>query len=142
VVRCTCSRRRPAPCSAPASRPSRMAPDPLAATGPAPHEHGRSPVLAHRRRCGARLPPSPFLLSSPIPPLLFPRGGEHRKGENPKRVGEMPAGDGLGHRVYALGQGGARAKTWRRALVGWRGGVPDVVSQLWMVLTEKTHIQL
>jgi hypothetical protein len=50
--------------------------------------------------------------SFPASTLLFPRGGAHKKGENPKWVGGMPTGDGLGRRLYTLSQGSARAKEY------------------------------
>jgi hypothetical protein len=93
VARCRRTRRRPAPSSAPASRPSRTAPASSTVTGPAPHEHGQSTVLAHWRRRAARLPPSP-LLSSPTPSLLFPAAANSGKGETPS--GLVCCGWGLG----------------------------------------------
>jgi hypothetical protein len=105
VARCRCSLQHPAPWSAPASHPLWTAPAPLPATGPAPHEHRRSPVLAHQQRHGVRLPPSPLLLSSLTPPLLFPCGGEHRKGGKPQLNLGLQEG---------LGPGGIRARSRRR----------------------------
>jgi hypothetical protein len=83
VARCRCSLQHPAPWSAPASHPLWTAPAPLPATGPAPHEHRRSPVLAHQQRHGVRLPPSPLLLSSLTPLFSFPTAANIGKGENP-----------------------------------------------------------
>jgi hypothetical protein len=117
VARCRCSLQHPAPWSAPASHPLWTAPAPLPATGPAPHEHRRSPVLAHQQRHGVRLPPSPLLLSSLTPLFSFPAAANIGKGENPNLT--LACKRGLVPGVYALGQGGARAKTRRRALVGW-----------------------
>jgi hypothetical protein len=132
VARCRCSWQCPAPCSDPASCPLRTAPAPLVATGPAPHEHGRSPVLAHRRRRGARLPPSLLLLSCPTPPLLFPRGDKHREeGKTPTepwlargarfrgytRLVKVVQGQRHGGAPWLVGEVGS--PTWRHRC-GWR----------------------
>jgi hypothetical protein len=104
VARCRRTWRRPTPSSVPAPRPTRTASASPALTGTAPHEDERPPVLGHQRRRGARPPPSPLLFSSSTPLLLFPHGGEHRKGKPPKRLG-LREGLGLeGCRVRSRGQ--------------------------------------
>jgi hypothetical protein len=81
----------------------------------------RVEAVAHKRslqkQSMARLPASTRDSSlgdgstpSALPLFSSPHGGAHMKGGNPKRVGGLPARDGLGRKVYALGQGGARAK--------------------------------
>jgi hypothetical protein len=93
--RCSASR------AAPASRPTRMLPC---------SRGDRSGSTRSRASSSSGVSAVTRRPTLPSPPPLFPRSCAHRKGENPKRVGGMPIGDGLGRRVYALGRGGARAK--------------------------------
>jgi hypothetical protein len=69
----------------------------LAASGPAPPEHGRPPAATCRRRRSAWLLP-PRLHSSPASTLLPPLWRHsHKKGENPKRTLACARGSALGY---------------------------------------------
>jgi hypothetical protein len=81
---------------------------------------------------------SPIASTHPSPPPSC--GGRNWKGENPRRVGERPAG-GLGPGVLAPGQGGAGAKSPRRHGIGRLGGDGYVAGHQWSPLPLSRHRQ-